>query len=163
MTVLGIDPGLGFTGYGLIKKSGSRYFHIEHGVIETTKNQEQGERLFTIYDGLCNLIKLHKPALAGVESLYFAKNVSSGLLVSQALGVILLALKQYEVEVCELAPNTIKKSVTGVAKADKNQVQQCVKIFLGLPEIPKPDHAADALAIAITAGNTSDTKLKIKI
>lgn len=163
MTVLGIDPGLGFTGYGLIKKSGSRYFHIEHGVIETKKNQEQGERLFTIYDALYNLIKIHKPAFAGVESLYFAKNVSSGLLVSQALGVILLVLNQCGVEVCQLAPNTIKKSVTGVARADKNQVQQCVKIFLGLPEIPKPDHAADALAIAITAGNTNNANLKMKM
>lgn len=153
MLVIGVDPGLAFTGFGIIEANGSRFVHVEHGVIATKKETPHGMRLLAIYDGISDLIEKYKPSAAGIESLYFAKNVSSGLLVSQALGVILLAFNQHTIPVCEVAPNTVKKTVTGVAQADKNQVQQCVKLLLGLSEVPKPDHAADALAIAISAVN----------
>lgn len=153
MLILGIDPGLAFTGFGIIRAEGSRFVPVAYGTIETKKETPHGQRLLTIYDGIVQLIKEYNPARAGIESLYFSKNVSSGLLVSQALGVILLALNQNNIPVCEIAPNTVKKTVTGVAQADKNQVQQCVKLLLGLHQVPKPDHAADALAIAITAVN----------
>lgn len=149
--VLGIDPGLAFTGFGLVKNNGSHFMHIEHGTITTKKDMEHSKRLLTIYNGIGTLVEKHKPNFAGIESLYFAKNVSSGLLVSQALGVILLALEQHHIPVYEFAPNMIKKTVTGIALADKIQVQHCVKIMLALPDLPKPDHAADALAAAITA------------
>lgn len=154
MTVLGVDPGLAFTGFGILQNNGSRFLHLVHGTIETTKEMHHGQRLSTIYNGICEVVKKYKPDIAGVESLYFSKNVTSGLLVSQGLGVIFLALEHNKIPFYEFAPNTIKKTVTGVAKAEKTQVQHCVKIILGLPDIPKPNHAADALAVAITAVNS---------
>lgn len=151
--VLGIDPGLAFTGFGVLLNEGAKFKHLEHGTIKTSKDMEHAKRLLAIYDGVCEVVKKHKPDIAGMESLYFSKNVTSGLLVSQAIGVIYLALEHNNIPVYEFAANSIKKTVTGIAKADKIQVQQCVKMILALAEIPKPDHAADALAIAITAVN----------
>ena len=136
MVILGIDPGLAFTGYGIIESKGNRFKHIAHGAIETSKTDTQGKRLSIIYESIVSLIKTHKPEKAGIEALYFAKNVTSGLAVSQSLGVILLALEHCAVPVSEIAPNTVKKTVTGIALADKVQVQHCVKLILGLPDIP---------------------------
>lgn len=155
MIVLGIDPGLAFTGYGFIDSSKNRFKHIAHGTIETNNTIPQGARLAVIYEKISTLIQRYSPEQVGIEALYFAKNTSSGLLVAQALGVILLAVEHHKLPIREVAPNTVKKTVTGVARAEKVQVQHCVKILLGLQDIPKPDHAADALAIAITTSQTA--------
>lgn len=159
MIVLGIDPGLAFTGYGLVNAAANKFCHIEHGTIATKKTDSQPVRLEQIYDGTCRIIEQYKPDIAGIETLYFVKNITSGLAVAKSLGVIMLALQQHHIPIREIAPNTVKKTVTGVAKAEKIQVQHCVKIILGLPDIPKPDHAADALAIAISAVNTGEPSL----
>ena len=149
MIVLGIDPGLAFTGYGFIDSSKNRFKHIAHGTIETNNTIPQGARLAVIYEKISTLIQRYSPEQVGIEALYFAKNTSSGLLVAQAL------VEHHKLPIREVAPNTVKKTVTGVARAEKVQVQHCVKILLGLQDIPKPDHAADALAIAITTSQTT--------
>ncbi len=154
--VIGIDPGLANTGYGIISYSQNRFSCIEYGAIVTPPDMTQGERLLHIFDEVSALLKRFKPAEAGIENVYFGKNVTSAITVSQARGVVLLALAQHMVRVSEYAPNAIKKAVTGIALAEKRQVQEAVKIILGLPKIPKPDHAADALAAAITKINLGD-------
>lgn len=148
--VLGIDPGLASTGWGIVDYKASRYRCTAQGVIETSKDLSRGERLSLIYNRLQELIDTYKPAEAGMETLYFAKNVTSALCVAEARGVLTLCLSVNSIPLFEYSPNCIKKSVSGTAKADKSLVQQYVKLLLGLSEIPKPDHAADALAAAIT-------------
>ena len=148
--ILGIDPGLASTGWAVVDYEMSRYRCAAHGVIETVKDLSRGERLTLIYERLQKLIDTYKPAEAGMETLYFAKNVTSALCVAEARGVLTLCLSLNSIPLFEYSPNCIKKSVSGTAKADKALVQQYVKLLLGLSEIPKPDHAADALATAIT-------------
>ena len=148
--IMGVDPGLASTGYGFIYLTGNRMRCVEYGVIRTDPVQTQGARLFTIFTKLTAVISAHKPAAAGIETLRFAKNVTSALDVSEARGVTLLAFEQAGVHVSQYAPNAIKKAVTGIATADKKQVQLAVKLLLGLQKLPQPDHAADALAAAIT-------------
>ena len=154
--VLGIDPGLASTGYGLVAQSGSRLVYLTHGVIETSPKTPHQERLLAIYRGIAGVIELHRPTEAGMETLYFAKNVSSAMAVAEARGVVTLALALAGIPLGEYTPHGIKQAVVGVARADKRQVQESVRLLLGLPEIPKPDHAADALAAAITRINTAD-------
>ncbi len=152
--IIGIDPGLASTGYGLITAAGSRMRCVDYGVISTEASLAQGERLLIIFDRLTALLKTYQPAAAGIETLYFAKNVTSALSVSEARGVTLLALTQAGIPIFQYAPNAIKKAVTGIAQAEKQQVQLTVQLLLGLKTIPRPDHAADALAAAITYVNT---------
>ncbi|TXT45208.1 MAG: Holliday junction resolvase RuvC [Spirochaetes bacterium] len=147
--VIGIDPGLASLGYGIIALDGGRLSHIAHGCITTSSDQESGERLDHIYTQIRSIIHLYKPGLGGVEDLYFFRNVSSALPVAEARGIIKLAFRHAGVPLAEFSPNAIKKSVAGTARADKEQVQEMVRILLGLAEAPKPDHAADALAAAI--------------
>jgi crossover junction endodeoxyribonuclease RuvC len=147
--VIGIDPGLASLGYGIIAMDGGRLSHVVHGCITTSPGQESGERLDHIYTQIRSIIHLYKPDLGGVEDLYFFRNVSSALPVAEARGIIKLAFRHAGVPLDEFSPNAIKKSVTGTARADKEQVQEMVRILLGLAETPKPDHAADALAAAI--------------
>jgi crossover junction endodeoxyribonuclease RuvC len=148
--VLGIDPGLGSTGYGIVDFSAGRYRMVTYGVIDTKAGEPHGERLLSIYNRLAAVILEWRPTEAGMETLYFARNVSSALTVSEAKGVVTLCLAQNAIPLAEYAPNTIKKSVSGTTTADKKTVQEYVKLLLGLSEIPEPDHAADALAAAIT-------------
>lgn len=152
--IMGLDPGLASTGYGIIAVKDSRMHCIDYGVIKTDSEQAQGQRLLAIFDELTALIATYRPIAAGIETLYFAKNVTSALSVSEARGVSLLVLAQAGVSVFEYAPNAIKKAVTGIAQAEKQQVQLTTKLLLGLKTVPKPDHAADALAAAITYINT---------
>lgn len=148
--VMGIDPGLASTGYGIIQKIDSKLVPVAYGVIRTAAHTPQGDRLLEIFDRLTAVIHTYRPRSAGVETLYFAKNTSSALPVAQARGVVLLALARRHICIGEHTPNSIKKAVTGVARADKEQVQEAVKFLLGLTEVPKPNHVADALAAAIT-------------
>lgn len=158
--VIGIDPGLANTGYGVIRYSQNRFNCLEYGAITTSSDMTQGERLLRIFDEVSAILQKFKPAEAGIENVYFGKNVTSAITVSEARGVVLLALAQHRVRVSEYAPNAIKKAVTGLAMAEKRQVQEAVKIILGLSKIPKPDHAADALAAAITKINLGDVAIK---
>ncbi|MCG8452386.1 MAG: crossover junction endodeoxyribonuclease RuvC [Spirochaetales bacterium] len=148
--VLGIDPGLAHTGWGLIKSDGIRHAHLAHGSIKTPAAMPFHERLLTIHQNLSQLIEEYRPVGAGMETLYFSKNVSSGIPVAQARGVAVLAIAQRSMAFQEFSPTAIKQSVVGSGGADKTQVQHMVRLLLGLPDIPKPDHAADALAAAIT-------------
>ncbi len=148
--ILGIDPGFASTGWGLIDSDGVRNKHIDHGSIETASGDAAEKRLMALYEEVAGIIESFKPTGLGIETLFFTKNISSAMPVAQARGVVLLAAAQAGLDVGEFSPVTIKQSVVGAGGADKAQVQEMVRLLLGLGEIPKPDHAADALAAAIT-------------
>jgi crossover junction endodeoxyribonuclease RuvC len=152
--ILGLDPGLAQTGYGLIALSGGRCVHICHGVIGTSADMELGERLEAIYDGLEALIRTHGPGEASIEGLYFSRNATSAIPVAQARGVALLVCARNEMSCFDYTHQAIKKALVGTGRAEKAQVQNLVRILLGLGEIPEPDHAADALAAAICHAHT---------
>jgi crossover junction endodeoxyribonuclease RuvC len=147
--VLGIDPGLASTGWGALRCAGSSYEHLDHGVVTTAAGAPTGERLAVIFDAVRELITRFTPDEAGIESLYFAKNVTSALPVAQARGVVLLALHLARIPASEYAPQAIKQAIVGRGRADKEQIQELVRVLLGLSERPHPDHAADALAAGI--------------
>ena len=128
--IIGIDPGLANTGYGVLSFSGNRFKMLSYGAITTEANSLHGYRLLHIYNELTSLLKEYRPTEAGIETLYFAKNVTSALSVSEARGVVMLALfSEHVVDVGEYTPNTIKKAVTGIAQATKDQVQEATRIF----------------------------------
>ena len=161
MLILGIDPGLASTGWGVIDSDGTRFRLISYGCIETDSKQNHSLRLLEIYNKILAVINEFKPDQASMETLYFAKNVTSALGVSEARGVVSLCLAQNAIPLTEYSPNTIKQSVSGTATADKALVQKCVKMLLGLQDVPKPDHCADAIAAAITHVNSTGlTRLK---
>jgi crossover junction endodeoxyribonuclease RuvC len=147
--VLGVDPGLASTGWGVVDADGSRYRHVASGVIRTPASEPIGKRLNTIYDRIREIVRVNHPDTAGVEQLYFARNATSGIPVAHARGVVFLALAQADVPTGEYPPQAIKKAIVGVGRADKSQVQELVRVLLGLAEVVRPDHASDALAAAI--------------
>lgn len=147
--VLGIDPGLASTGYGVIEVVPNRFRHLGHGVISTEAGTPLGERLGKLYDELREIIAEYRPSGAGVEAIYFAQNAKSVIPVAEARGIVLLALTQAGVTPGEYPPQEIKQAVVGQGRAEKEQVQEVVRLLLGLPERPSPDHASDALAAAI--------------
>ncbi len=161
MIILGIDPGFAKTGYGVIRIEGDRLSYIAHNVISTDSHLDTGSRLELIYSGLCTAAELHKPDFAAVENLYFSKNISSAFPVAQARGVVLLALSQRGIDAREYSPLEIKQAITGNGRAAKSQVQELVRFLLALPEIPQPDHAADALAAAICCYHKVSAEQKI--
>lgn len=148
--ILGIDPGFATTGYAFIKEKQLIPEILEYGVIKTSSKEDFSIRLKYIHQDLTQLIKKYKPAVMAVEQLYFAKNVKTALNVGQARGVVLLTGILHKLPLFEFTPLQVKQSVCGYGQADKNQVQQMVKNILKLKEIPKPDDAADALAVALT-------------
>lgn len=148
--VIGIDPGLANTGFGVVDFYNGRYRMVSYGCITTPSDLPHGQRLMTIYNRLCAIIDEFKPTEAGMETLYFAKNAKSAMGVSEARGVVTLCLAQHCIELGEYRPVQIKQAVTGSQNADKELVERYVQIILGLETLPKPDHAADALAGAIT-------------
>ena len=152
--ILGVDPGLSFVGWGLVEQDGSRIRHIAHGCIETKAGSPRAERLFALYRAFREVLGSYEPGESAMETLFFARNVSSALPVAEARGVLSMALAEQGLPVREYSPNAIKQAVTGTARADKAQVQEMVRLILGLPEIPKPDHAADALASAICSSHS---------
>jgi crossover junction endodeoxyribonuclease RuvC len=147
--VLGIDPGLAATGWGVVETDGTRYSHIAHNVIKTSPRDSPGQRLLKIYQEVREVITAYAPEQCGVENLYFARNATSAIPVAQARGVVLLALTERGVPTAEYPPQAIKQAVVGNGRAEKHQVQELVRMLLGLESIPKPDHASDALAAAI--------------
>lgn len=154
MIILGIDPGTATLGYGIIEAQKSKLTVISYGCTTTPKDFPSPTRLKLLYDAVANLIKKHKPRIVAVEELFFFKNAKTVITVAQARGVALLAAENQNVKVCEFTPLQVKQAVSGYGKAEKQQVQKMVKVLLGLKEIPKPDDAADALAIAICAANS---------
>lgn len=152
---LGIDPGTATTGYGLVRiEPDGSLVVVKYGVILTPKEASASARLVMLYDQLQELLNEYKPQLAAVEKLFFARNVTTGIAVGQARGVVMLAIEQAGVAVFEYTPKEVKNAVAGYGGADKRQVQEMVRALLQLDSIPKPDDAADALAIAITHLNT---------
>jgi crossover junction endodeoxyribonuclease RuvC len=150
MLVLGIDPGIAITGFGLIRLNNLNEPElIEYGVINSTAEGDTSSRLIMLYRELTELIEKYRPEYSAVEKLFFQKNQKTAMAVSEARGVITLCLAQQLVPMVEYSPNAVKQAVTSYGNADKKQVQEMVKILLHLDEIPKPDDAADALAIAL--------------
>jgi len=150
MLALGIDPGTATTGYGLVRlEQDGSLLAVKYGVITTPKNTPAPERLIMLYDQLQDLLREHKPDTAAVEKLFFQRNITTAIAVGQARGVMLLSLAQAGLEVFEYTPNEIKQAVSGYGSAGKRQMQEMVRVLLELDSIPKPDDAADALAVAI--------------
>ena len=155
MVVLGIDPGTALTGYGFIDVSERGDLSvIDYGVFSTPAKQKMEYRLLTLFEGLHEKMLLHKPAYGAVEKLFFSNNVTTAISVGQARGIVLLGMAQAGIPIAEFTPMEIKQAVVGYGGAEKKQVQMMVKSILGLDEIPKPDDAADALAVAITCSSS---------
>lgn len=156
MRILGIDPGTATTGFGILDEDQNGQFQtIQYGIISTAAGLPAEIRLMQIYQQLNELILLHQPAGAAVEKLFFQNNTKTAMAVSQARGVIMLALAQAGLQICEYTPLEVKQAITGYGSADKKQMQQMVQMILQLDRIPTPDDAADALALAICMANTS--------
>jgi len=150
MLVLGIDPGTATTGYGLVREDeGGNLSAVEFGVVRTPAQDPMPQRLLQIYHQIQEIISLHRPDAGAVEKLFFQSNVKTAMSVGQARGVTLLALAETEIPIAEYTPLAIKQAVVGYGSADKRQVQHMIRALLGLDDIPKPDDAADALAVAI--------------
>jgi crossover junction endodeoxyribonuclease RuvC len=152
--VLGIDPGTAALGYGIVERTGSRLREVDHGCLVTSPDLALPERLLAIHSLVDELLGLHQPHLLGIERLFFSRNVQTAFAVGQARGVVLLAAAQHGVPVREATPNEVKSAITGYGAADKEQVQRMVQLVLGMSELPRPDDAADALAIATWVANT---------
>lgn len=150
MRIIGLDPGTATTGYGIIDASPDRLIPVTYGVISTSPKLEMPQRLQQIYEELGQLIETYKPETAGVEELFFGRNVTTAITVGQARGILLLALANANIPIKAYSPPKIKDAVVGYGKADKAQVQLMVRNLLDLEETPRPDDAADGLAIAIT-------------
>jgi crossover junction endodeoxyribonuclease RuvC len=163
MIILGIDPGVAMLGYGLVERTGPRLRAIDYGVIRTPSDLPLPQRLEAIYLALVDLIELHAPALMGVERLFFTKNVQTAFAVGQARGVILLAAALHNLEIREATPNEVKVATAGHGSSTKDQVQRMVQAILGMPELPEPDDAADALAIAICVANRERSVSRIPV
>lgn len=149
MRVLGFDPGTATTGYGVVEGRGSRLIHVAHGVITTPPDLSFDARLKIIFLEVQELLRAYAPDAVTIEKLFFSQNVTTGISVAQARGVIALAASLADLPISEFSPLEVKGAVVGYGKATKRQVQEMVKILLNLETIPKPDDAADALAIAI--------------
>jgi crossover junction endodeoxyribonuclease RuvC len=151
--ILGIDPGTAAMGYGVVERSGGRLRAIDHGCLVTSPDLPMPERLLAIHGFLDDLLSLHQPSIVAVERLFFSRNAQTAIAVGQARGVVLLAAAQHGRQVREATPNEVKSAIAGYGAADKEQVQRMVQLVLGMAELPRPDDAADALAIAVCIAN----------
>ncbi|MCK5412847.1 MAG: crossover junction endodeoxyribonuclease RuvC [Candidatus Pacebacteria bacterium] len=161
MIILGIDPGTATTGFGVLKSQNNKLEVLDVGCILTDKNLDMPERLDLIAKELKNIIKKYKPQIMAVEELFYFKNKKTVITVAQARGVILFVGKNQGLEICEYTPLQVKQAVVGYGRAEKKQVQQMVKSILDLKEIPKPDDAADALAVAVCCESSYKFEKKI--
>lgn len=160
--ILGIDPGTASTGYGVIVQSGNRLELVEYGVVRTEAGEELSGRLQQIFAAVGEILRRHQAVEAAVESLFFNVNVRTAFAVGQARGVALLACAQSGCEVHEYTPQEVKQAVVGYGKADKVQVQEMVRVLLRLTDPPKPDHASDALAVAICHAHGRSLRARIE-
>lgn len=162
MIIMGFDPGLAILGYGIVKKDGYNLNHIAHGVIETVSGMPLDRRLHILFDELQSLIDKYRPDSIAVEEMFFSKNVKTAISVAHARGIIILSASLKSIPLYEYTPLEVKQALTGYGRAQKLQMQQMVKILLGLELIPKPDDAADALAVSICHINRSPMLSKIE-
>lgn len=154
MIILGIDPGYAIVGYGVLEYSNNKFKVIEYGAITTDSKTDMFDRFKSIYDDICEVMERTKPDFMAIEELFFNSNQKTAINVAQARGVILLAAMNRGIRIFEYTPLQVKQAVAGYGRADKKQVQQMVKLLLGLKEVPKPDDTADAVAIAICHGHS---------
>jgi crossover junction endodeoxyribonuclease RuvC len=159
--VMGIDPGAANLGFGIVRVEGNHMVALDGGVVETSAEMDMADRLHRIHRALAELIAWHEPAAMAIEEVYFGKNVGSAMAVGRASGVAMLAAAQRGVACFGYTPQAIKMAVCGSGGADKRQVQRMVGTLLGLPEPPSPDHAADALAVAICHGGTGGRRAAV--
>lgn len=150
MRIIGIDPGTGILGFGVIDVDGNKLRLVDAGVIRTPAHTAHDERLEEVFDGLSEIVAANKPDAFSIEKLFFTKNITTAMTVAEARGVAILVARKAGLPIAEYTPPQIKQTVTGSGRADKKQVQEMVRIQLGLKEVPKPDDCADALAAAIT-------------
>lgn len=162
MRILGIDPGIGRTGWGVIEEVGSKVRPLAYDCFETTPNSYVPDRLEKIYNHISKLISTYKPEALAIEELFFNTNVTTAFAVGQARGVVLLVTAQKKLPIGIYTPLQVKMAITGYGRAEKAQIGQMVKVLLSLPKIPKPDDTADALAIALTHAFSKNLSLKIK-
>ncbi len=163
MIILGIDPGLATLGYGVIEADNQNRRLIQFGTLTTPAGQPMPQRLRAIYQGMNQLMDIYNPDDVAFEELFFSKNITTGIAVSHARGVALLAVVQRTENLYEYTPMQIKQAVTGYGGADKHQMQQMVKMLLKMKDIARPDDAADALAVALTHANSMNMKKLFKI
>lgn len=154
MRIIGIDPGTGILGFGVVEVNKGKLQLVDGGVIRTPVKEDDAVRLQTIYEELTGIIADTKPDEMSVEKLFFAQNVTTAMTVAQARGVVLLAGMQAGIKIAEYTPLQIKQALTGYGRADKKQIQEMVRVILNLKEVPKPDDCADAIACAITHAQT---------
>jgi crossover junction endodeoxyribonuclease RuvC len=159
--VLGIDPGLASTGYGVVARRGGRLVALDGGVIHTPAGASQERRLTEIHAAVASLLSEHEPEALALEELYFGENVRTAFVVGQARGATLLAAGQCGVPCASYTPQQVKGAVCGNGRAGKDQVARMVKTLLGLAEEPRPDHAADALAVAICHANRAPLRMAL--
>ncbi len=163
MRILGIDPGYGITGFGVIEAQRGRTTLINCGAITTPAGMDFSARLEVIYEDMKKLLEVAKPDAVAIEELFFGQNVTTGIGVAQARGVVLLAIRQAGLEVTQYKPAQIKQAVVGYGNATKHQVQDMTRRLLGLQQMPKPDDAADAIAIALCHARSSTSLLASRI
>ena len=163
MIILGIDPGIAKVGYGLIDCIANKFNFLDYGIIQTTPDTDFPKRLEIIHNQMTEIIKYYKPEDLAIEELFFNKNVKTAITVGHARGVQVLTAQMMELGVYEYTPLQIKQAVVGYGRAEKHQVQEMVKLLLNLKEIPKPDDAADALAVAICHGSSLKFKDSFKM
>lgn len=156
LLILGIDPGIAILGYGVVRYEANKFTVIDYGAVTTNAGTMMSSRLTLLYDGVAGIIERYKPDAFAVEELFFNKNIKTALTVGHARGVAVLAGAKAGVNIYEYTPLQVKQAVVGYGRADKSQVQQMVKVLLNLREIPKPDDVADALAVAICHGHSSN-------
>jgi len=161
--ILGIDPGTATMGWGVIRQEGNRLSYLQHGAVTTPSQWEMPRRLGRLFDGVTELVKGYRPETVAVEELFFNTNVTTAITVGQARGVVLLAAYRAGIEVAEYTPLQVKQAITSYGRAEKRQVQEMVKSLLRLREIPKPDDAADGLAIAICHAFSSRISGKVGV
>ena len=160
MRVLGIDPGTGRCGFGVVEKRGNQIIPINYGVIETFKDQSDLERLNIVYEGIGELIGTYRPEFMGVETLYFNTNITTGIAVAHGRGVILCTIEKMQLPVYEYTPMQVKQAVVGYGLAEKRQVMDMTRHLLRLKAVPRPDDAADALALAICHARSATSLLR---
>ncbi|GBF10018.1 crossover junction endodeoxyribonuclease RuvC [Tepidibacillus infernus] len=149
MIILGFDPGIAIVGFGVIKKEGNQIRPLQYGSIQTKAGLDTGIRLKQVYDAAKEIIQNYQPEAVSIEKLYFNKNVTTAFTVGQARGVLMLAAVEANLPIFEYTPLQIKQAIVGYGRAEKKQIQEMVRMYLSLKEVPKPDDVADALAIAI--------------
>jgi crossover junction endodeoxyribonuclease RuvC len=161
LRILGIDPGIAIVGFGFIDKQGNKVTPVQYGCIQTEAHTPEEERLMHVYEAMVQLIDKYKPDAVAFEKLFFNRNVTTAMSVSQARGVLVLAAAQKGLPIAEYTPMQVKQAIVGYGKAEKRQVQEMTRMFLKLQAIPKPDDVADALSVAICHAHSYTLNSKI--